>query len=139
MSAPKRHQHGIDGFSAFLGMRWEAVDRCRVTIRPDLINPGGMLTGPVAFAMIDYTMGSALYAHCTEDEAIATIGLSINYVATAREGDVICQITMDRRTRTNAVLRGEVHHEDGRLLSTAVGSFSIFRRRDELPGGPFRP
>lgn len=132
-------QPSIDGLSTFLGMRWEAVDRCRLTIRPDLINPGGMLTGPVTFAMLDYTMGSALYAHCTSDEAIATISLSVNYIATAREGDVIAHITLDRRTRTNATLRGEVVAEDGRLLTTAIGSFSIFRRKDEAPGGPFAP
>lgn len=139
MTAPDEYRGGIDGLSEWLGIRWEAVDRCRVTVRPELINPGGMLTGPVAFAMIDYTMGSALYAHCAEDEAIATISLSVNYVATAREGDVICHITLDRRTRTNAVLRGEVVSEDGRLLTTAVGSFSIFKRKGEVPGGPFRP
>jgi acyl-coenzyme A thioesterase PaaI-like protein len=36
---------------------------------------------------------------------------------------------VDRRNRRIAVLRSEVHHEDGRLIATAVGSYSIFPRR----------
>lgn len=119
----------VDGLSDFLGMRWEATDRTRLTLRPELMNPGGRLTGPVCFAMIDYTMGSCLFRQTEPDEAIATINISINYVATAREGDVFCRTWLDRRTKVNAVLRGEVHHEGGDLLATAVGSFTIFPRR----------
>jgi len=57
---------------------------------------------------------------------LPTIGISLNYVQTAREGDVICESTLDRRNDRVAVLRSEVQAEDGRLLATAVGSFSIF-------------
>ena len=33
----------------------------RLTVRPELINPAGLLSGPVAYAMVDYSMGSALW------------------------------------------------------------------------------
>ena len=39
--------------------------------------------------MIDYCMGSTLWEQRSGDERIATIGISINYVQTAREGDAI--------------------------------------------------
>ena len=78
--------------------------------------------------MIDYCMGSTLWKQTTEDEGIATIGISINYVQTATEGEVICTTTLDRRNRTTAVMRSEVRHEDGRLLATAIGSYAIFKR-----------
>jgi len=42
---------------------------------------------------------------------------------------VICKTVLDRRNRRVAVMRSEVHHEDGRLLATAVGSYSIFPRK----------
>ena len=51
-----------------------------------------------------------------------------NYIATATEGDVICESQVDRRNRHQAVLRSEVRAEDGRLLATAIGSYSIFSR-----------
>ncbi len=109
-------------------MRWEAHDRVRLTIRPELINAAGLLSGPVAYAMVDYCMGSTLWRELDETERIATIGISINYVQTAREGDVICTSELDRRNDRVGVMRSEVRHEDNRLLATAVGSFSIFPR-----------
>jgi len=137
----EEREPGIDGLSAWLGIRWEAYDRVRLTIRDELINPAGLLSGPVAYAMIDYCMGSTLWKSRESGERIATIGISINYVQTAREGDVICETTLDRRNDRIAVLSSRVSHEDGRLLATAIGSFAIFPR-DRLKGhdrGPVGP
>jgi uncharacterized protein (TIGR00369 family) len=124
-----------------MGLRWESANRLRLTIRPDLINPAGLLAGPIAYTMVDYSMGSALWMEREKGERIATISVSINYVQTAREGDVICESTVDRRNDRVAVLRSEVRHEDGRLLATAVGSYAIFPRErlgrhDHGPAAP---
>ncbi len=117
---------GIDGLTRWLGLRWESFDRVRLTVRPDLINPAALLSGPVAYAMVDYSMGLVPWAARESGERIATIGISINYLRTAREGDVICESVLDRRNDRVAVLRSEVSDEAGRLLATALGSFSIF-------------
>ena len=127
-------REGIDDVSRFFGIRWESPERSRFTIRPDLINAGGLLSGVATYAIVDYTMGSALWAQTADDESIATVNIAINYIQTATEGDVICETQVDRRNRTSAVLRSEVRHEDGRLLATAIGSYAIFpRRRRESP------
>ncbi|MEA2442577.1 MAG: hypothetical protein QOH76_4001 [Thermoleophilaceae bacterium] len=120
---------GIDGVSRFFGIRWDDACSSRLTIRPELINAGGMLSGVATYALVDYTMGSALWKQTTEDEAIATINISINYVRTAVEGEAVCSTVVDRRNRTSAVLRSEVRHEGGELLATAIGTYSIFPRR----------
>ena len=132
---------GVDGFSRWLGLRWESYDRVRLTIREELINPPGLLSGPVAYAMVDYCMGSTLWRSRERGERIATIGISINYVQTAREGDVICESTLDRRNDRIAVLSSRVAHEDGRLLATAIGSFAIFpkERLGSSDRGPVVP
>ena len=122
-------REGIDGVSRFFGVRWEDANTARLTIRPELINAGGMLSGVATYALVDYTMGSALWKETADDEAIATINISINYVRTAVEGEAICSTSVDRRNRTSAVLRSEVRHEDGDLLATAIGTYSIFPRR----------
>ena len=122
-------REGIDGVSRFFGIRWEDANTTRLTIRPELINAGGMLSGVATYALVDYTMGSALWKETADDEAIATINISINYVRTAIEGEAICSTSVDRRNRTSAVLRSEVRHEDGDLLATAIGTYSIFPRR----------
>ena len=128
---------GIDGLTRWLGLRWESHDRVRLTVRPELINPAGLLSGPVVYAMVDYAMGSALWREREKGERIATINISINYLRTARTGDVTCESVLDRRNDRVAVLRSEVRDEAGKLLATAIGSFSIFPR--ERLGGHDRP
>ena len=120
---------GIDDVSRFFGIRWDSPGSSRLRIRPELINAGGLLSGVATYALVDYTMGSVLWAETSDDEAIATINIAINYVQTATEGDLVCHSTVDRRNRRVAVLRSEVHHEDGRLLVTAIGSYAIFPAR----------
>jgi 1,4-dihydroxy-2-naphthoyl-CoA hydrolase len=125
---PERQQAGlgIDGVSGFMGMRWEDPQTVRLAIRPELINAGGLLSGVVTYALVDYCMGSTLWAQTAEQERIATISISINYIQTATEGEIVCRTVLDRRNRSNAVMRSDVHHEDGRLLVTAIGSYAIF-------------
>jgi uncharacterized protein (TIGR00369 family) len=122
-------REGIDGVSRFFGIRWDDPGTARFEIRPELINAGGLLSGVATYALVDYTMGSALWKETAEEEAIATINISINYVRTATEGEAVCETRVDRRNRTSAVLRSEVRHGDGDLLATAIGTYAIFKRR----------
>lgn len=128
----------LDGVTAFMGMRWEDPETVRLQIRPELINAGGLLSGVVTYALVDYCMGSTLWVATTEQEGIATISIAINYIQTATEGELVCRSVLDRRNRTTGVMRSEVRHEDGRLLVTAIGSYTIFPRKaaGRPPSGP---
>jgi uncharacterized protein (TIGR00369 family) len=132
-SEPARETTGgprsLDGVSSFMGMRWDDPQTVRLQIRPELINNGGLLSGVVTYALVDYSMGSALWVQTSEEEHIATINIAINYIQTATEGEIVCRTVLDRRNRRTAVLRSEVRHEDGRLMVTAIGSYSIFPAR----------
>ena len=123
---PPRRSRPDDGVVRFLDLRWESPELVRCTIRPELINTAGLLSGVVPFGLVDYCMGSALWMQTSREESIATLNIAINYLQSATEGDVLCRTRVDRRNRRIAVLRSEVEHEDGRLLATALGSFSIF-------------
>src|SRR3954468_9367827 len=107
-----------------MGIRWDDPRTARAEIRPELINAGGMLSGVVTYALIDYTMGSALWAETSDEEGIATLNIAIHYVQTAGEGGIVCTTEVDRRNRTTAVLRSEVRHADDRLMATAIGSYA---------------
>jgi uncharacterized protein (TIGR00369 family) len=143
-AASARHRgakgpRALDGVSSFMGMRWDDPETVRLTIRPELINGGGLLSGVVTYALVDYCMGSTLWAQTTELERIATISIAINYIQTAVEGEIICRTTLDRRNRRTAVMRSEVRHEDGRLLVTAIGSYTIFPARGSAAERPAAP
>jgi uncharacterized protein (TIGR00369 family) len=134
----QRRIGGIDGITRFMGLRWEDPQTVRLTIRPELINAGGLLSGVATYALVDYCMGSTLWAQTTREERIATISIAVNYVQTATEGEIVCRTTLDRRNRRTAVMRSEVSHVDGRLLVTAIGSYTIFppRTGDSRPAAP---
>jgi uncharacterized protein (TIGR00369 family) len=119
----------IDGVTTFMDMRWESPTTVRMPVRPELVNAGGLLSGVATYALVDYCMGSTLWVETTEEESIATLNISINYVATTTEGEVVCTSQVDRRNRNQAVLRSEVRTDGGDLIATAIGSFSIFPRR----------
>ncbi len=119
----------IDGVTGFMGMRWTDPQTVSLQIRPELINAGGLLSGVVTYALVDYCMGSTLWAQTTRDERIATISISINYIATATEGEIVCRSVLDRRNRTVGVMKSEVFAEDTRLLATAIGTYAILPRR----------
>lgn len=119
----------LDDITAFLGVEWEAADTLRLDIRPALLNRGGLLSGVATYALVDYGMGSALWPHTADDESIATTNISINYMASATEGVITCRTVLDRRNRRVGMLRSEIHHADGRLLVTALGTYAIFPRR----------
>jgi len=129
----RAHRDGQDGVTGFLGIRHTGWGKTELDVRPELMNLAGLVSGPVVFALIDYAMGTALWRHVEAGEMIATTNLSINYVRSTSEGTIRAVATMDRRNRSNASLRAEVHHEDGTLMATAIGSFAIFRRRDGSP------
>jgi acyl-CoA thioesterase len=118
-----------DHLTGWMGVRWDDASTLRVTIRPELLNPVGFLSGVVAFTLVDYSMASTLVGHLTEEERCATLNIAISYLRTASEGDVICRTTLDRRSRTNAALRSEVAHENGDVMATAIGTYAIFRPR----------
>ena len=118
-----------DEVTAWMGVRWDDAETLRLTVRPELLNPNGMLSGVVAFTLVDYSMASALIEHLTDEESCATLNVAITYLRAARDGDIACRTTVDRRTRTNAALRSEVTDDRGDVLATAVGTYAIFKRR----------
>ncbi len=80
----------LDGVSSFMGMRWDdpADGSPGHPARAD--QRRGLLSGVVTYALVDYCMGSTLWAQTTEQERIATISIAINYIQTATEGEIVC-------------------------------------------------
>src|SRR5881396_220629 len=97
-----------DGVTDFMGLRGESPTTVRMPVRADLINPAGLLSGAATYALVDYCMGSTLWVDTSEEESIATLNISINYVATATVGEVVCTSQVDRRNSNQAMQRSEV-------------------------------
>ncbi len=123
---------GNHGFGDLLGLemteRADGISRCRLTVRPELLNPHGVLHGAAMYALADNGMGSAVYSLMEQNESCATIEIKIVYIAPVREGVVECETRTINKGRRVAVLESDIRNGD-RLVAKALGTFAIFPER----------
>lgn len=117
------------GFGLLLGMdmyeRGEGMSRCRLTVRPELLNPHGVLHGGAMYSLADNGMGAAVYSTMDDAELCATIEIKIVYMAAVAEGVVDCETRVLNRGKRVAILESELRN-NGRLVAKAMGSYAIF-------------
>ena len=94
---------------------------------PDQCNGRGRVHGGMFAAFLDGLLAHA--AHVGSDQALVTVQMSVNYLASARQGQwVIGEAHMTRRTRDLAFFEGRLH-ADGRDLVRASGVFKALPPR----------
>lgn len=118
-------------FADLLGLVFESSaagqSTCRVALRPELMNPHRVVHGAVAYALADTGMGAALYTLLDPGESCATIEIKIVYLASVREGELVCDTRVIRKGSRVAVLESEIL-ESERLVAKALGTYSILNR-----------
>jgi acyl-CoA thioesterase len=116
------------GFTLRLGRRGSGSCTAALDVRPELLNPNGVVHGGALFAMADTVMGAALYTTLEPGENCATIEIKIHFLQPAIKGKIRCRTRLVHRGRRIAVL--EAHLSVGRLqIAQALGTFAIFAPR----------
>ena len=90
--------------------------------KPDFCNPAGFVQGGMLSAMLDDTMGPAVFVMSEGRLCTATISLTVNFLAPARPGPIIGEAKVTQLGRTVAFVEGRLTGEDGTLLATATTS-----------------
>jgi uncharacterized protein (TIGR00369 family) len=88
----------------------------------DFCNPAGFVQGGILSAMLDDTMGPAVFVMTDGKLNTATISLTVNFLAPAKPGKVIGEATVTQLGRTIAFVEGRLMSEDGTVLATATTS-----------------
>jgi len=114
-----------------MALRGERIghDRAQVRMRfqPDQANSRGDVHGGSIATLLDCTLAAAVRAHDPAAYGVATIDLTLHFVATAN-GDVIATAHCERRGRSISFARGEVRAVDGTLVALATGTFKLIAR-----------
>ncbi|HAU56229.1 MAG TPA: phenylacetic acid degradation protein [Comamonadaceae bacterium] len=105
----------------------------RMRFQPDQANSRGEVHGGSIATLLDCTLAAAARAHYPAAYGVATIDLTLHYVA-AGSGDLIATARCERRGRSISFARGEVRAEDGRLVALATGSFKLIVRTPASDG-----
>lgn len=118
------------GFTLRIGRRGSGSAAAAVEVRPELLNPNGVVHGGALFSMADTAMGAALHTTLAPGEFCATVEIKIHFLQPVTKGKIRCRTRLVHRGSRIAVL--ESHISVGRLqVAQALGTFAIFAPRPE--------
>ena len=123
------------GFTLSLGSRGSGTATAALEVRPELLNPNGVVHGGALFSMADTVMGAALFSTLAPGEYCATVEIKIHFLEPVTKGKIRCRTRLVHRGSRIAVL--ESHLIVGRLqVAQALGTFTIFTPRPAKPQDP---
>ena len=131
--------------SQLLGWRLIAHDAEKGWIRigfdgkPEFLNPAGLIQGGIQGAMLDDTMGPAVWIKTGGALYTATIEMNLSFLAPARPGPLFGEGTVLQLGSTIAFLEGRLLDASGAVLTRATACARLLRTeralgaRRELP------
>jgi uncharacterized protein (TIGR00369 family) len=107
--------------------------------KPDFCNPAGFVQGGILSAMLDDTMGPAVFAMTEGRLYTATITMTVNFLSPARPGPITGEASVTQLGRTVAFVEGRLTAEDGTLLATATTSARLVETAKAIASASPRP
>ena len=90
--------------------------------KPEFCNPAGFIQGGILSAMLDDTMGPAVFVMTEGKLYTATITMTVNFLAPARPGPIVGEADVTQLGKTVAFVAGRLMAADGSVLATATSS-----------------
>ena len=87
--------------------------------RPEFCNPAGFIQGGILSAMLDDSMGPAVFVTSDGRFYATTISLTVNFIAPARLGPLIVEAQVIQIGKSIAFMEGKLIANDGTVLATA--------------------
>jgi uncharacterized protein (TIGR00369 family) len=119
-------------FYDHLGLKLEALADGKCVIRLPYAkhfgNTRGEMHGGIVASLLDITLSQALRSTIEGPADMATISMTVNYLAPA-VGVVVCQAHVVRGGRSIGFAEGEVSDENGHAVCRAVATYRILRPR----------
>jgi uncharacterized protein (TIGR00369 family) len=88
----------------------------------EFCNPAGFVQGGFLSAMLDDTMGPAVFKMTDEKLFPSTISMTVNFLAAAKPGPMISEARVTQLGKTVAFIEGKLMAADGTVLATASSS-----------------
>ncbi|MDM7459356.1 MAG: PaaI family thioesterase [Paracoccus sp. (in: a-proteobacteria)] len=106
--------------------------RCLLDLDDRHLNRQDILHGGIAATLLDNAMGAtgSLTVDPSGRHPFTTLSLTVNYLAPGRPGRVTATGRVTGGGRATLFIEGELRHEDGTLIATAIG---VFRKSREVP------
>lgn len=93
--------------------------------RPEFCNPAGSIQGGFLAAMLDDTMGPAVFAHSEGALYTATIEMSVHYLAPAKVGPIFGEGQVVQLGKSVGFVEARLMDKDGTWLAKATASVRL--------------
>jgi uncharacterized protein (TIGR00369 family) len=103
-----------------------------IDLGPHHTNNRGVAHGGVVAAVLDSAMGAAVISAIPKEWWCATTGLTISFVAGARDGRLCATGRVVRRGRSVAFVQGEARDAAGVLVAIAQGTWHLWPHKPEI-------
>ena len=90
--------------------------------REEFCNPSGFIQGGILAAMLDDTMGPAVFAMTDGRLYTATVSMTVNFISPAEPGPIIGEARVIQLGRTIAFMEGRLDRADGQRIATATAN-----------------
>jgi uncharacterized protein (TIGR00369 family) len=90
--------------------------------RPEFCNPAGFIQGGILSAMLDDTMGPAVFVLTEGRLYTATVTMTVNFLNPAKVGPIVGEANVTQIGKTIAFVAARLTAEDGTVLVTATSS-----------------
>jgi uncharacterized protein (TIGR00369 family) len=87
--------------------------------RPEFCNSAGFVQGGILSAMLDDSMGPAVFVTSDGRFYATTISLTVNFIAPARPGPLIAEAQVIQIGKSIAFMEGKLMDQDGTVFATA--------------------
>ena len=109
---------------------WEIVDarpadgwiRIRFEARPEFLNPAGYIQGGFLAAMLDDTMGPAMFVYSEGRLFTPTIEMHVSFLSPARPGPLYGEGQVVQAGKSIAFLKGKLSDLSGTVLARATAT-----------------
>ncbi|MDE5455532.1 hotdog fold thioesterase [Bradyrhizobium sp. CSA112] len=106
----------------------------------DFCNPAGFVQGGILSAMLDDTMGPAVFVMSEGKLYTATITMTVNFLSPAKPGPITGEANVTQLGKTVAFVEGRLTAADGTLLATATTSARLVETAKAIaPSASLRP
>lgn len=90
--------------------------------RHEFLNPAGFIQGGIQSAMLDDTMGPAVWIKTNGEFFTATIDMNISFLAPARQGPLFGEGTVLQLGKTIAFIEARLMDAAGQILARATST-----------------
>ena len=96
----------------------------KMPMKDELRQPYGLLHGGATASLIDTATAFAVIGAIGRDEKATTVDLTVHYLRPVTDETCICTAQVVRAGRRLITVSAEVHNESGKLIATALSTYT---------------